>query len=95
MTLAEAVVPTLAEDLRAARALIDTPEKFLLNGGASRACWKVAGSSAHKHRRLGLAFGADTREGWPLWCETIPNFGAHAKVLAQFDRAIAKAEEAR
>lgn len=94
---------TLANDLRAARALIDTPEKWGKGSGLEppdepKFC---ALSAAHKANRgnwdaVGDALQAALPDDWKGWF--IFDFNdhpdtTHADMMALFDRAIAAAEE--
>ena len=93
---------TTVEVLRAARALIDTPEKWGQGDGlcdrglrcAAIAVWDAQGivaGSTLAHRALAQAMGLDAAYS----CGVIFDFNdshTHAEVMAAFDRAIANEE---
>lgn len=92
---------SLADELRAAKALIDTPEKWIKGEYARNGCFCA----------LGAAFEAAGWEGWKLGSDiegaldaelpdgfdSVPQFNdhpatTHADIMSLFDRAIAAAE---
>ncbi len=95
--MSEAVVPTLAEDLRAAKALIDTPEKWhqgwYRNGKgafcALGACREVTHGKGGDASPAATALKEALPDKWPT--VVIFNDAAdttHADIMALFDRAI-------
>lgn len=98
---------SLADDLRAARALIDTPEKWCKESyecdGAM--CVLGAGQSANGLQEGGPEYYAALRGALPPewepdendWSGDVPQFNddpatTHADIMALFDRAIDAAE---
>ena len=95
---------TLKSDLIAAKALIDTPEKWMKGGfwDEKRTCFCVAGALRETETKL----GEFRRDMWRLVIEALPEWAAgyipdfndapettHADVMALFDRAIAAAPD--
>lgn len=99
---------TLADDLRAARSLIDTPEKWCRNEffKGNACCILGAGQKAtgrnavdfEYYKALSVALPASFVPDDSNWDGAVPQFNddpatTHADIMALFDRAIAKAEE--
>jgi len=82
---------TLTDDLIAARALIDTPEKWIRGLFYDGGCYCILGALNHVHACDGAFFAI--HRALPSGV-TVPEFNddpstTHAHVLALFDRAIA------
>jgi hypothetical protein len=100
----------VAEDLRAAKALINTPAKWRKDAGDGHTCWcastackTIAVRSAKnaswtsRWSRMGDALVRQFPEGFPA--ESIPDFNdnpatTHADIMRLFDDAIAAEERA-
>lgn len=85
---------TLADDLRAARALIDSPEKWLKNELRRDGCFCAMGAGLEvKNGAVLLAIQGQLPDPY----STIPAYNdlpttTHADIMALFDRAITDAE---
>ncbi len=93
---------TVKENLIAAKALIDTPEKWIKGGLRSADCFCAMGAVGHIRTKGGWISETDEYQALAdavpdVFQRSVPNFNddattTHDDIMALFDRAIAAAD---